>query len=186
MFARITFASLTSALSQSGIVCFSTITFDRSRRCRRPHNVEIKMRIVSHHIPRHQGKAATSAVKCETPSAEKRPRCCTTNAEWLTARFAAEMTGMLILVASIWIACLPQAIAQVIVPGLNAPPVVPAPSPSIQIPPIPQLGVPPQPNPSPLLQDTFPDRVSACLQIGAAAGLSSGGLDAYTGQCVNQ
>jgi hypothetical protein len=79
-----------------------------------------------------------------------------------------------------------QVIAQVIVPGINAPPVIPGPTPSIQIPQIPQAGVPSQPAPLPALQDTFPDRVSACIQMGAASALSAGGLNAYTGECASQ
>jgi hypothetical protein len=80
----------------------------------------------------------------------------------------------------------PGAMAQVIVPGINAPPVIPGPTASIQIPQIPQAGVPSQPVPLPALQDTFPDRVSACIQTGAASGLSAGGLNAYTGECASQ
>jgi hypothetical protein len=80
----------------------------------------------------------------------------------------------------------PGAVAQVVVPGINAPPVIPGPTPSIQIPQIPQAGVPLQPTPSPMLQDTFPDRVSTCIQTGAASGLSAGSLNAYTGECASQ
>jgi hypothetical protein len=69
------------------------------------------MRMVSHHIPRHQGIAVTSAANCETPTTERRPRCCTPNAKWLTPRFAADVAKMLICVALIWIACLPEGIA---------------------------------------------------------------------------
>ena len=79
-----------------------------------------------------------------------------------------------------------QVMAQVIVPGINAPPVMPGPTPSITIPPIPQAGVVSQPMPLPAIQNTFPDRVSACIQNGAASGLSAGSLNAYTGECASQ
>jgi hypothetical protein len=78
------------------------------------------------------------------------------------------------------------AMAQVIVPGINAPPVIPGPTPSIQIPQIPQAGVPAQPTALPALQNTFPDRVNTCIQMGAASGLSAGDLNAYTGECASQ
>jgi len=81
----------------------------------------------------------------------------------------------------------PEAIAQVIVPGINAPALVPFPSPPIQMPQVPGPTVLPQPTlAAPQFQTTFPDRVSACLQTGGAAGLGGADLDAYTRECANQ
>ncbi|MCP4620869.1 MAG: hypothetical protein GY844_31055 [Bradyrhizobium sp.] len=94
--------------------------------------------------------------------------------------------GVLLGAGLCLMASMPGAMAQVIVPGINAPPVLPAPTPSIQIPQIPQAGVPSQPAPLPALQNTYPDRVNTCIQMGAAAGLSGGGLNAYTGLCASQ
>ena len=102
-----------------------------------------------------------------------------------TATIGRSVPRILLCTGLCWTACTAEAVAQVVVPGINAPPVIAAPSPSIQVPPIPQIGVPPQPTPSPLLQDTFADRVSACTQMGAASGLSAGSLDAYVNQCAN-
>jgi hypothetical protein len=82
--------------------------------------------------------------------------------------------------------CGQQASAQVVVPGINAPPLVHFPSQQIQIPQIPQAGVLPQQNYAPLSQNTFSDRVSTCVQTGGAAGLTGATLGDYTRQCANQ
>jgi hypothetical protein len=81
-----------------------------------------------------------------------------------------------------------NAIAQALpVPGISAPPFpLPPPSPQIQVPAIPQIGVTPPPNLAPLPQNSFSDRVTQCLQTGAAGGLTAGSLSAYTGECANQ
>jgi hypothetical protein len=87
----------------------------------------------------------------------------------------------------VWVACGREAAAQVlvIVPGLNAPSVVPDPSLDIQVPLIPQLDASAQPNLAFLPENTFPDRVSECIQIGGASGLSSGNLAEYSMECAN-
>jgi hypothetical protein len=95
------------------------------------------------------------------------------------------MAKVLICAGLVGATCGQQAIGQVVVPGINAPPLVSFPSPPIQVPPIPQAGVSSQPNLAPP-QNTFSDRVSTCIQMGAASGLSGASLGAYTGQCANQ
>jgi hypothetical protein len=141
------------------------------------HQCEIKMRFDDTARIGRSGNAASGSDRRTTiASAEQSPAL---------PRSRARVAKMLFCTGLCWTACTAEAMAQVIVPGINAPPAIPAPSPSIQVPPIPQLGVPPQPTTSPLLQDTFPDRVSACMQMGAAAGLSAGSLDAYVNQCSN-
>jgi len=80
-----------------------------------------------------------------------------------------------------------EVVAQVIVPGVNAPPIPPRrPSPQIQVPAIPQLGAVQPPNYLPLPQNSFSDRVLQCNQVGAAGGLIGADLDAYVRLCVNQ
>jgi hypothetical protein len=93
---------------------------------------------------------------------------------------------ILVLLALSCLPCTSKAVAQVIVPGINAPLLPPPPTPPIQVPPIPQLGVVTLPSPQPSLQDTFSDRVSQCNQIGNAGGLTGSDLDAYVRLCVNQ
>jgi hypothetical protein len=79
-----------------------------------------------------------------------------------------------------------QASAQSVpVPGISAPAFPSSPSPPLQPPPIPQFGVSAPLNVAPPTQNTFSDRATQCLQTGAAAGLTTGSLTAYTGQCVN-
>jgi len=79
-----------------------------------------------------------------------------------------------------------KAVAQVVVPGINAPPLPPRPTPPIQVPTIPESGGASQPNPPPLIQNTFADRVSQCMQTAGAAGLTEPNLDAYVRLCVSQ
>jgi hypothetical protein len=79
-----------------------------------------------------------------------------------------------------------NAVAQVIVPGINAPPIPPSPSPQIQVPTVPQLGAAPQQILAPLPQSSFGDRVSQCLQTGALGSLGPNDLAAYSRPCANQ
>jgi hypothetical protein len=116
-------------------------------------------------------------------------RCATTRKQLLSRRppaKSATFIAKILVCAALFAACGQQAIAQVVVPGINAPPLVHFPSAPIQVPSIPQAGVTPQPNLAPLPQNTFSDRVSTCLQTGAASGLTGATLNAYTGQCANQ
>jgi len=101
-------------------------------------------------------------------------------------RAAARVAVPLICAALGGAACAPAAIAQAIVPGINAPPLVSFPTPQAQVPAIPQPGVLPQQNLALPPSNSFPDRISACNRTGAASGLSGGLLDAYTRECVNQ
>ena len=73
------------------------------------------------------------------------------------------------------------------VPGLSAPAFPPQPpSQQLQVPSTPQFGVASPLNVSPPSQNSFSDRATRCLQTGAAAGLTTGSLNAYTGECVTQ
>ena len=101
-------------------------------------------------------------------------------------RSAGLIAKMLISAVLIGATCGQQAIAQVVVPGINAPPLVHFPSSPIEVPQIPQANVLPQQNYAPLPQNTFSDRVSTCVQTGGAAGLAGASLGDYTRQCANQ
>jgi hypothetical protein len=79
-----------------------------------------------------------------------------------------------------------EALSQVIVPGINAPPFPSPPSQQIQSPPILQFGVALQPNVSSPPQNSFGDRVTECLLQGSLAGLTAGDLSAYAGECASQ
>ena len=128
-----------------------------------------------------------TARKQRSRNAASEPDCRTTVASrrQMSSSPGAYAAKLLLGTGLCWTAYTMQATAQVIVPGVNAPPDLPTPTPSIQVPPLTQQGPPPQPTPSPLLQDTFPDRVIACNQMGTAAGLVASNLDAYTMQCAN-
>jgi hypothetical protein len=79
-----------------------------------------------------------------------------------------------------------NAVAQVIVPGINAPPVPPSLAPQIQVPTVPQTGAAPRQTLAPLPQSAFGDRASQCLQTGALSGLAPNDLAAYSRQCADQ
>jgi hypothetical protein len=108
-----------------------------------------------------------------------------TSTRWPSAK-SSLLAKMLICAALVGATSGQEATAQVVVPGINAPPLVAFPSPPIQVPPIPQVSVPPRQNYAPLPQNTFSDRVSACVQRGGASGLTGATLDEYTSQCANQ
>ncbi len=76
--------------------------------------------------------------------------------------------------------------AQVLVPGVNVPAFPSTPPQQAQIPAIPQYGVAVQPSLAPASQNSFSDRVTQCLQQGAAAGLTPGNVSAYAGACASQ
>lgn len=83
----------------------------------------------------------------------------------------------------------PAAFAQ-IVPGggttLPPPPAAPPP-PSMAVPVVPQFDAPAQPNSAPPpSRGSFGDRVTGCLQDGAAAGLNSADRATYSRQCANR
>lgn len=70
--------------------------------------------------------------------------------------------------------------AQSSTPGLSPPPIQ---HPQIQPPSIPQYGALPTTNLNPLPQNSFSDRATQCLQLGAAAGLSSGSNGMFAAGC---
>ena len=122
---------------------------------------------------------------------------CHTAASYLTAckiggasawlrRFGVASKVLILLTSLAYDLATPKTVAQVIVPGINAPPLPPRPTPPIQMPTNPELGVVSQPNPAPPLQNTFADRVSQCVQTAGAAGLTEPNFDAYVRLCVSQ
>ncbi len=84
------------------------------------------------------------------------------------------------------------ALAQVIPPGgsqfnpLNAPLPPPLPPPKIEVPVVPQMDAPPRQNYLPAPRPSFSDRVTTCLDEGAAAGLGPGDREAYSRACANR
>jgi hypothetical protein len=80
--------------------------------------------------------------------------------------------------------------AQFLPPGasqFNPPPPPPPPSPKIEVPAIPQMDAPPsQPQVQPSQRGSFSDRISNCLDQGAAAGLGPNERAAYSRSCANQ
>ena len=82
------------------------------------------------------------------------------------------------------------ALAQVIIPPggsqFNPPLPPPPPPPKIEPPVIPQLDVPLRQNYAPALRPSFSDRISRCLDEGAASGLGPNERAAYSRSCANQ
>lgn len=142
------------------------------------------MRMVSDQLLRTLQKTpAASTARCETASTKRQPTGRAMKAKWPAQRFAGDTAGMLICATFVWIASVPEALAQV-VPTQPSAPIVSSPQLQLQIPQIDQPGVPVLPTLPPF--NTFPDRVNACIQVGSAAGLSSGSLDDYIAQCADQ
>jgi hypothetical protein len=79
---------------------------------------------------------------------------------------------------------------QIIPPGssqFNPPPPPPPPSPKIEVPVVPQIDAPPsQPQVRASGRGSFSDRISRCLDEGAAAGLGPNERAAYSRSCANQ
>jgi hypothetical protein len=81
-----------------------------------------------------------------------------------------------------------SAFAQFLPPGaskFNPPPPPPPPSPKIEVPQIPQMDAPPRQSYQPPQRPSFSDRVTNCLEEGAAAGLGPGDREAYSRACAN-
>jgi hypothetical protein len=84
------------------------------------------------------------------------------------------------------------ALAQVIPPGgsqfnpLNAPLPPPLPPPKIEVPVVPKMDALPSYNYLPAPRPSFSDRVTTCLDEGAAAGLGPGDRAAYSRACANR
>jgi hypothetical protein len=83
-----------------------------------------------------------------------------------------------------------QAQQQSVIPGgshLNPPLPTPPPPPSMAVPPVPKLDAPPsQPRARASGRPSFSDRISRCLDEGAAAGLDSVARSAYSRACANR
>jgi hypothetical protein len=80
-------------------------------------------------------------------------------------------------------------LAQSILPGgspLSAPLPAPIPPPKIEVPPIPRMDAPPRYNYAPPSRPSFSDRVTTCLQEGAAAGLGPNDRATYSRACANR
>jgi hypothetical protein len=78
---------------------------------------------------------------------------------------------------------------QMIPPGssqFNPPPPPPPLSPKIEVPVVPQMDKSSSPSIVPAPRASFSDRISACLDEGAAAGLGPGARAAYSRSCANQ
>lgn len=83
----------------------------------------------------------------------------------------------------------PLASAQLIGPNIapsNPPPPAPPPPPKIEVPKIPQFDAPPRNNLAAPRRKSFGDRVTKCLEEGAAAGLNANDRAAYSRACANQ
>jgi hypothetical protein len=83
-----------------------------------------------------------------------------------------------------------NASAQIVPPGGSPfnpqlPPPPPLPGPKIQVPVIPKLDELPSYNYLPAPRPSFSDKVTTCLQEGAAAGLGPGDRAAYSRACAN-
>jgi hypothetical protein len=82
--------------------------------------------------------------------------------------------------------------AQIMIPPgaspLSPPPPPPPPPPSMAVPVVPKFDAPPQQSRAvgSARQRSFGDRITDCLQDGAAAGLSPGRRAAYSRACANQ
>jgi hypothetical protein len=100
--------------------------------------------------------------------------------------------SILICAAAMVLIVTNAALAQIISPGIppggskfNPPLPPPPPSPKIEVPVVPQMDAPARQNyvspPSP----SFSDRVTTCLQEGAAAGLGPSDREEYSRACAN-
>jgi hypothetical protein len=79
--------------------------------------------------------------------------------------------------------------AQSIVPGsspLSAPLPAPIPPPKIEVPAIPKMDAPVTRNYAPAPRPSFSDRVTTCLQEGAAAGYGPNDRATYSRACANR
>ena len=97
--------------------------------------------------------------------------------------------GFLIIICALVLAGAAHAQLPLIGPGssaLNPPLPEPPPPPRIEVPPIPQMDAP---APAPSVQfsgrGSFGDRISRCLDEGAAAGLNIAQRSAYSRVCAN-
>jgi hypothetical protein len=79
--------------------------------------------------------------------------------------------------------------AQIIIPPggsqFNPPLPPPPPSPRIEVPVVPKLDAPPSYNYLPAPRPSFGDRITTCLQEGAASGLGPSDREVYSRNCAN-
>jgi hypothetical protein len=78
---------------------------------------------------------------------------------------------------------------QVIPPGgsiFNPPPPPAPPPPAIQVPVVPQMDAPPSLPTVGVSRPSFGDRITQCLEDGAASGLGPNARSAYSRSCANQ
>jgi hypothetical protein len=78
--------------------------------------------------------------------------------------------------------------AQMIPPGqsrFDPPPIAPLPSPKIEAPVVPQMDAPLTQNYTSTPGPSFSDRVTSCLEEGAAAGLGPNARAAFSRSCAN-
>jgi hypothetical protein len=79
--------------------------------------------------------------------------------------------------------------AQMLPPGasrFDPLPPAPPPSPRIEVPVVPQMDAPPTQNFTSTPGPSFSDRITACLEEGAASGLGPNGRAAFSRSCANQ
>jgi hypothetical protein len=79
--------------------------------------------------------------------------------------------------------------AQIIIPPggsqFNPPLPLPPPPPKIEVPVVPQMDAPPRQSYQPAPRPSFSDRITTCLNEGAAAGLGPSDREAYSRACAN-
>jgi hypothetical protein len=83
----------------------------------------------------------------------------------------------------------PFAAAQLLGPNIapsNPPPPAPPPPPKMDVPVVPKMDAPPRANLKAPRQKSFGDRITRCLEDGAAAGLDPGDRAAYSRACANR
>lgn len=82
------------------------------------------------------------------------------------------------------------AIAQVMIPpgypASSPPPPAPPPPPRIEVPVVPKMDELPRQNPVQSSRKSFGDRITECLQDGAAAGMDPADRAAYSRSCANR
>jgi hypothetical protein len=80
--------------------------------------------------------------------------------------------------------------AQVMIPPgaspLSPPPPAPPPPPKIEVPVVPKMDEMPRQSPVRSSRKSFGDRITECLQDGAAAGLNPSDRAAYSRSCANR
>jgi hypothetical protein len=92
--------------------------------------------------------------------------------------------------AAMWVLVAGVALAQQMIPPgssqFNPPPPAPPPSPRLEVPVVPEMDRPSAPSVVPAPRASFSDRISRCLDEGAAAGFGPSARSAYSRSCANQ